>query len=206
MMTAPLEAKARARRLPAEERKRQILDAAVRVFARLGFTGTGTADIAREAGIGEPTIYRYYANKRDLYLAAIRRVSDSIREHWQQIADEEADALAALRRIGIWYFQELSERPELLALRSRSFMELHDEEVAAVVREDYRSLVMFARGLFERAQSDGQLGPDVDIDSTTWMFVAVGALLDQTQMLGVRDLLPPEQVIKLALMIQPIGQ
>jgi AcrR family transcriptional regulator len=62
--------RSRAPRLPADERRNQIVDVAVQVFARHGYAATGTADIAEAAGIGEPTIYRYFESKRDLYLAA----------------------------------------------------------------------------------------------------------------------------------------
>jgi len=55
----------RQRRAP-EERRQQILQAAVKLFARQGFTRTTTKQIAREAGIAEGTIYLYFANKQDL--------------------------------------------------------------------------------------------------------------------------------------------
>lgn len=194
--------KQRAPRLPATERRRQILDAAVDVFARLGFATAGTADIARAAGIGEPTIYRYFANKRDLYLAAIRRSSDEIQEAWSAIAEDAPDALTALQRIGIWYYQRLQSRPELLLLRTRSMSESQDEGVAEEVREQYRAVMQFVEQLFRRAQRDGQIAVDADVTTMTWLFMAVGSLLEQSQILGLTEL-TPAQVVRIAGMIQP---
>lgn len=194
--------KQRARRLPATERRRQILDAAVDVFARLGFAAAGTADIARAAGIGEPTIYRYFANKRDLYLAAIRRSRDEIQEAWTAIAEDAPDALTALQRIGIWYYQRLQSRPELLLLRTRSMSESQDEGVADEVREQYRSVMRFVEQLFLRAQRDRQIAADADVTTMTWLFMAVGSLLEQSQILGLAEL-TPAQVLRIAGMIQP---
>lgn len=194
--------KQRAPRLPATERRRQILDAAVDVFARLGFATAGTADIARAAGIGEPTIYRYFANKRDLYLAAIRRSSDEIQEAWTAIAEDAPDALTALQRIGIWYYQRLQSRPELLLLRTRSMSESQDEGVAEEVREQYRAVMQFVEQLFRRAQRDGQIAADADVTTMTWLFMAVGSLLEQSQILGLTEL-TPAQVLRIAGMIQP---
>jgi AcrR family transcriptional regulator len=193
----------RARRLPAEERKPQILDAAVDVFARLGYAAAGTSDIAAAAGIGEPTIYRYFANKREVYLAAIRRGSDEILENWQRLADNAPDALTALRQIGLWYFQRMHDRPELLMLRSRSIGESPDDETVAAVRTEYLRVLHFVQSAFERAQREGQIAEREDVKTMAWLYMAVGALLDQSLILGLEDELTPEQVVRLAQLIQP---
>ena len=193
----------RAKRLPAEERRRQILDAAVDVFARLGFSAAGTADIAAAAGIGEPTIYRYFANKREVYVAAVRGASDEILEHWTQISADAPDALAALQQIGIWYFQRLQQHPELLLLRSRSISDPQDGDITEVVRGAYLEIVRFVEALFQRAQDEGQIAPGEDVKTATWMYMAVGSLLDQVQILGLHEELTTEQVLRIAAMIQP---
>jgi AcrR family transcriptional regulator len=203
MQAAPEAPRARARRLPAEERRRQLIDAAVDVFARMGFSAAGTADIAAAAGIGEPTIYRYFENKRDLYIAAVAHGSDEIIEEWQRIVDDAADELVALQRIGIWYFQRLQERPQLLLLRSRSISDSGDDEIATVVREQYVRVLRFVEDLFDRAQRRGLIARDADAKTMMWLFMAVGSLLDQTVLLGLQDELTPEQVIRMAQMIQP---
>ena len=193
----------RAKRLPAEERRRQILDAAVDVFARLGFSAAGTADIAAAAGIGEPTIYRYFANKREVYVAAVRGASDEILEHWTQISADAPDALAALQQIGIWYFQRLQQHPELLLLRSRSISDPQDGDITEVVRGAYLEIVRFVEALFQRAQDEGQIAPGEDVKTATWLYMAVGSLLDQVQILGLHEELTTEQVLRIAAMIQP---
>ncbi len=192
----------RAPRLPAEERRRQILNAAIVVFARLGYAGTGTADIAREASIGEPTIYRYFTNKRELYLAAIREGAREIREHWEQIRNDAADPMNALQQIGIWYYGQMQRRPELLTLRSRSFTESPDSEALALVRDEYRAIVAFVQSLFNEARDQGHLDSDADTRTMTWLFMAVGALLDVSQVLDLRDDLRPEDLVRLSSMLR----
>lgn len=60
-------------------RKKQILDAATKVFAAKGFHPTTIKDIAREAGIADGTIYNYFANKTALMLGIFDRMNESDR-------------------------------------------------------------------------------------------------------------------------------
>ena len=55
------------------QRQEQILEAALLVFSRRGFNGATIPEIAREAGVAVGTIYNYYQNKRDLFVAAIAK-------------------------------------------------------------------------------------------------------------------------------------
>ena len=52
-----------------ETRRRQILDAALRCFSRDGFHATTTADIVRESGVSQGTLYLYFATKDDIVVA-----------------------------------------------------------------------------------------------------------------------------------------
>jgi AcrR family transcriptional regulator len=71
--------------LPRDERRDQILDCALAVFARNGFHETSIADICARARIARGTLYQYFTDKRDVLAALIdrivRRVLDAI-QHW----------------------------------------------------------------------------------------------------------------------------
>ena len=62
---------AAAPRLTAAARRLELIQTALRVFTEGSYRGTTTAEIARAAGISEPILYRHFASKRDLYLAAL---------------------------------------------------------------------------------------------------------------------------------------
>ena len=192
----------RARKLPADERRTQILDAAVPVFARMGYAAAGTAEIAANAGIGEPTIYRYFANKRDLYLAAIDRTNEEISDRWQSIADEHDDPLLTLKLVGVWYYEQITVRPDLLLFLTRSHHESHEADVGERVRAGYMVLKDFVQRLYEQAQARGQVADGVNIETLTWFFLSVGALIDLTQMLGLSGELRLEHVTGMAQRIQ----
>jgi AcrR family transcriptional regulator len=65
---------ASAKRALVEERKKQILQAATRVFAAKGFEGATISDIADEAGVAEGSIYNYFKNKNDLLISLPRQM------------------------------------------------------------------------------------------------------------------------------------
>jgi AcrR family transcriptional regulator len=122
-------ARHRAQRRPAAVRREEILDAAVRVFARAPFRVAGTAEIARAAGIAEPTLYRYFGSKRDLYLAALDRCCVIIRDEFQRIADQTVVAADALHAIGEWYVGIIRSHPDYLRLRLRAVAEADEREI-----------------------------------------------------------------------------
>ena len=58
-------------RKTADERREEILDAAMEEFAEHGLDGTSTDTIAREAGISQPYLFRLFGTKKELYLASV---------------------------------------------------------------------------------------------------------------------------------------
>ncbi len=65
-------------RLPAPERRQQLLDTARMVFARSGFHETSMNDVATEAGVTKPVLYQHFASKRDLFQAVLEDVGQRL--------------------------------------------------------------------------------------------------------------------------------
>ncbi|MEU2358092.1 TetR/AcrR family transcriptional regulator [Streptomyces misionensis] len=63
----------RTKRMPRAERERQMLDAAVEIIGRHGYTAASMDDIAELAGVSKPLVYLYLNSKDDLFTACIRR-------------------------------------------------------------------------------------------------------------------------------------
>ena len=63
-------------RVPARDRRLQIMEAAKELFARQGFEGTTTRQIAGAARVNEAIIFRHFPTKEDLYWAIIDRESE----------------------------------------------------------------------------------------------------------------------------------
>jgi AcrR family transcriptional regulator len=76
-------------RLPAHERRRQLLDVALDVFAADGFHATSMNDVAEAAGVTKPVLYQHFSSKRELYLELLDDVGTRLAK---QIAEATAAA------------------------------------------------------------------------------------------------------------------
>ena len=83
------------RRLP-EERPKQILDAALAVFAERGLAAARLEDIAKRAGVSKGTIYLYFANKEELFRGVVRGTVISFIERGEAYFEAEPDPERAL--------------------------------------------------------------------------------------------------------------
>src|SRR5438034_6231487 len=87
-------------RLPAAERRQALVSTALRVFSQGSYRGTTTAEIAREAGVSEPILYRHFASKRDLYLACIDEAWRQVRVIWDAALAQEGDGAECFSAMG----------------------------------------------------------------------------------------------------------
>ena len=65
-------------RLPAAERRSTILEAAGQLFGAHGYDGTTVEEVAAEAGVTKPIVYRHFGSKQGLYLALLERHRDDL--------------------------------------------------------------------------------------------------------------------------------
>jgi AcrR family transcriptional regulator len=87
-----------------ELRRQQILSAAFKVFAELGYHNAGIADIAREVGTGHGTFYRYFANKRDILdhvlTYAAEKIAAALADQAPTASESAEEYRAQVERIG----------------------------------------------------------------------------------------------------------
>jgi TetR/AcrR family transcriptional regulator, fatty acid metabolism regulator protein len=95
------------------EKPQQIIDAAIRVFARHGYYNSRVSDIAKEAGVASGTIYLYFKTKDDILVTLFReKMAEWVAFLREAIADLP-DAPAKLRRLVSLHLRMLEENPDL---------------------------------------------------------------------------------------------
>lgn len=173
------------RRLPTAERQLQLLEVAVRVFGQHGYVGAGLEEIAREAGISAPAMYRHYPNKKALYLAALAHTGERMFAEWERIMAEAPDALSALARIGTSYQRMMRDEPHLLHMRFRALNATDEPEVLALAIANHKRAQKLAGTLASRADAEGILPAGLTQSIVVAGFMAWGALTDVTHHLGL---------------------
>jgi AcrR family transcriptional regulator len=158
-----------------EDKRRQLLDAAVRVFARKGYHASRVGDIAEEAGVAHGLLYHYFASKDELLEIVFR-------ETW-------ADLLAAIRNVEESGESAREQLRQVAAIMLRSWR--HDPDLIRVlVREIGRSPELQRRidalgqvfdavaRIVERGQARGEFRSELDPRLASFVFYgALEALL-----------------------------
>lgn len=169
-------------RLRAEARRQAVLETACRVFSQSSYRGATTAEIAREAGISEPILYRHFGSKRDLYLACLDEAWTSFRTSADgaiardperclgAIADKYMTRGGPIRLVDLW-IQALTEASD-------------DEVIAAKLREQVREVRDFFAGIIRDGQARGIVHADRDPEAEAWLFVGAGLLVTMDNRLG----------------------
>jgi TetR/AcrR family transcriptional regulator, fatty acid metabolism regulator protein len=162
---------------PPVDRRRQILDAAIRVFARQGFHACRVSDIAREAGVAYGLVYHYFDSKEQV-------LNELFVERWSLLlaAIQEIDSRAIpprekLDAVAGFIIESYRHDPELMKViivevtrAANSFGRTHLPEI----RQAYDLIARIVRG----AQADGAFRADVDPDfASMWFYGAIEQLL-----------------------------
>ncbi|WP_344060232.1 TetR/AcrR family transcriptional regulator [Microbacterium pumilum] len=98
------------RRMSSEERRDQIVAAAIAVFGARGYEGTTTDDVARTAGVSQPYVVRLFRSKENLFLAAMQSSLDQLMQVFRVALADAASDLPVSKRIGEAYVDLLSTR------------------------------------------------------------------------------------------------
>ena len=148
------------------DRPQQIIEAAVRIFARKGYYNSRVSDIAREAGLAAGTIYLYFRTKDDILVTLFREKMAHFVASLRKAIAAEPDAVAKIRRLVRLHFEMLEGDPDL----------------AEVVQVELRQGQKFFRGasaheissyfaligsVLEEGVTQGQLRPELPIKVAT---------------------------------------
>jgi len=125
-----------------EQRREEILDAALAVFAEQGLHGASTEEIARRAGISQPYVFRLFGTKKELYLALVARCFRQTLEIFQRAAEGKRGE-EALHAIGEAYGRLLESDRLYLRAQMQAYAACEDPEVCTVVRNGFGDLVSY---------------------------------------------------------------
>lgn len=126
-------------RRSAEERRREIVEIAIAHFAQNGYNGTSTDQVAREAGISQPYLFRLFGTKRELFLACNAAMHDRIAATFADAAGDLPPE-ERMKAMGDAYNALLADRNALL-FQMQSYAACSDPEIQGHVRKGFATLV-----------------------------------------------------------------
>ena len=114
-------------RLSSSDRKKQILDVAVTLFARHGFDGVTTRQIADDAGITEAIVFRHFATKEDLYweVLSAKSASDELKQRLEERLQSDVEPLEIFTAIARYVLNRNLQDPAKSRLLLFSALENH---------------------------------------------------------------------------------
>ena len=140
----------------ADERRDEIVAAAMHAFAEGGYAGTATDSIARAVGVSQPYLFQLFGTKRELFLAVVRHTFGRVRLAFEEavrrgpvdnVPCSNLDLMAAA------YMEMLADR-DLLRCQLQAYAACGDPEVRDVVREEFAALHAAVRRLSGASERD----------------------------------------------------
>ena len=153
-------------------RRSHILDAAERCFARSGFHRTTMQDICREAGVSAGALYVYFASKEALIAGIAERDRTKLAGELAELA-KAPDLTTALGRLGEQYVVEepLHKRVMCIEVGVES---TRNEAVGAIYRSVDRFVQESFEQLFQRAEAEGRIRPEIDARTLARIMCVLG--------------------------------
>jgi AcrR family transcriptional regulator len=161
------------RRLSAEDRRAAILEAAREVFARRGFHGGLTSEIAAAAGCSEPMLYKHFPSKQALFAAVLEAAGEEMCARVEALTAQSDDPLRSLADV----FHSLRKEPrvlEIMRLRmlAVTLVEDNPDIRAALETTANRMRKRVAKAVADQ-QAAGAVRADVDPEQVAWLYFGI---------------------------------
>jgi TetR/AcrR family transcriptional regulator, fatty acid metabolism regulator protein len=141
------------------DRRRQILDAAVKVFARSGFHGARVGDVAEEAGVAYGLVYHYFKSKEQLLETIFRDTWTQMLARVREVEGSGVDASEQVRQVTALLLRTWRRDPDLVRVLVREVTRSpHVQQEIEEITEGMKAL----ERIIERGQETGEFRSQID--------------------------------------------
>ena len=178
------------RRLPAEQRRKQILTCSIDVLAKSNYQKMRVADVADLVGVSEAAIYKYFPTKKQLFLAVLKYMSDSLIEKLTSVIRAEDDIINALHKAASAFADPDVNPPDHVRIRSKAIAEVDDPEIAGLLQQEHLRFVLVLHNIVEKGEQQGIFRSDLNIESIVLLLDAVGMFVETLKLLSLEGNTP----------------
>lgn len=163
----------------AEVTRESLIDAALTVFGRKGYSLTTLSDVAKEVGVTRGAIYWHFGGKEELYAALVQERFAQANAIFQQIVTSDLTPLEKLRELLIKTLQYVEEDEQYLAVLELTLSKTESTSGTEFMQQQRGVAVKAVSGalehIFEDGKKQGQFKQDVDSKVTA--YTALGIIL-----------------------------
>jgi AcrR family transcriptional regulator len=174
------------RRLPPEERRAQIVEVTLELVSKYGVRGTTLSRIADTMGLTHPALYTHFANRREIFLAALDVLFERIMAVHR--ASSRENALERLREISIYHSELVASAPAGFVSPLFEFIAASPEEgLRDALRSRQRALAEDLAAIVREGQLQGTIRADADPEQVSWLITSRHWTDDVALLMGVTE-------------------
>lgn len=174
-----------------ESRRREIVDAAAKVFAQRGYHATSIDDLIAETGMTRGGIYHYTASKRELLLSIVAELMDPLLAEAEWVVDAPGGAESRLRTLMRLWLEHVARHRDHMIVFSQERGTLEQMEGWAKVRDARRRFEQMLAEVLESGRRDGSFEID---DLQIALLMLLGAVNHVPQWLHSGGRLSPAEI------------
>lgn len=153
-------------------RVNEIILSAIETFSRTNYEKATTALLAREAGVAEGTLYKYFPSKKELFLACCRYVEDLLIARYEAIYRECGDSpLKYLKRVSKSYVEFVRDNPSMRKFLAFVLNNSFDEDFRRELTDFMDLNIRATELMLRRGQERGEIRGDLDPHVVAWFYV-----------------------------------
>ncbi|HYX89136.1 MAG TPA: TetR/AcrR family transcriptional regulator [Gaiellaceae bacterium] len=150
-----------------EDKRRLLLDAAVRVFARKGYHAARVGDIAEEAGVAYGLLYHYFDSKEDVLRSVFRETWRALIGTIKSVEESGDPPREQLRKVAEILLRSWRRDPDLVRVL---VLEVTRSPLLPGEMDDIAASFAAIQSIVERGQADGSMRADLDARLASYVF------------------------------------
>jgi TetR/AcrR family transcriptional regulator, fatty acid metabolism regulator protein len=150
-----------------EYKRRLLLDAAVRVFARKGYHAARVGDIAEEAGVAYGLLYHYFSSKEEVLRSVFRETWRALIATIESVEESNEPPREQLRKVAEILLRSWRRDPDLVRVL---VLEVTRSQLLAGEMDEIVASFKAIQKIVERGQADGSIRPDLDALLSSYVF------------------------------------
>lgn len=158
-------------RMTGEERKKVLIKSAIKIFSEENYRAAKVADIAANADVTEPVVYKHFSSKKNLYLEVLTLIMERTVKRFQDVTAKKLNPHEKMKLIIEEYSTMVHVFRQELKLEFQAVSEIDDPEVKEIIATGYTSSFELIEGVLKDGMEQGYFREDINPSFQAKLFV-----------------------------------